>query len=129
MSFVYGLIIFFITFLIITSLSLVGYIICLPNTKREVSEIECDCEDEEKRWLKMVNKAVSNVGKECKLSANNIQLPIPAVNQAPMPNINQTPISNTKTATVNEIPTASMPQNNLKPDRLPNEDFKEKQNK
>ena len=64
MTFVYGLIIFFITFLIIISLSLVSYILCLPNNKVEVAEIECDCGDEEKRWLKMVNTAVSNVGKE-----------------------------------------------------------------
>ena len=52
MTFVYGLIIFFITFLIIISLSLVGYIICLPNNKVELAEIECDCEDEKKRFLK-----------------------------------------------------------------------------
>ena len=85
MSFANGLIIFFITFLIIISLSLVGYIICLPNSNKvDIREIECDCEDEEKRWLKMLNTAVSNVGKECQLSAESLKVPLP--NQLTIPN-------------------------------------------
>lgn len=90
MSFVYGLIIFLLSFLIVISLSLVAYIIFSPQSNKvDIREIECDCEDEEKRWLKMLNTAVTNVGKTCQLSSKTEQtknLPMPIPNQLTVPN-------------------------------------------
>ena len=65
------LIIILIFILVLSSLVLAGFIIFdSKSSKVDIHEIECDCNDEEERWQKMLNTAVSNVGQVCTLASN-----------------------------------------------------------
>jgi flagellar basal body-associated protein FliL len=71
-----------ISIIVVFAVVLVGYILLgSSDDKVDIKQIECDCTDEEERWLKMVNTAVSHAGKSCQASAKKDSTP----NMTPIP--------------------------------------------